>query len=271
MNKYLKSAIATSCLALAAHASAQITFYEHENFAGRSFTTERQVNDFNSFGFNDRASSVVVANDRWEVCQDASFSGRCVVLRPGQYTSLSALGLNDRVSSVRSVRRNANVQDDRYAPGPAADYYDSRRRNNERLFQADVTSVRAVVGPPERRCWVDREMVGQERGSSNVPGAVAGAVIGGILGHQIGGGTGRDIATAGGVVAGAAIGSNAGRDGRGQSGQMRDVRRCENVANTGAPHHWDVGYRFRGIDHQVQMRQQPGATVTVNRQGEPRG
>lgn len=31
---------------------------------------------------------MVVARDRWEVCEDARFDGRCVVLRPGRYAAL---------------------------------------------------------------------------------------------------------------------------------------------------------------------------------------
>jgi hypothetical protein len=31
-----------------------------------------------------------------------------------------------------------------------------------------------------------------------------------------------------------------------------------------------VGYRFRGVQHQVQMNTEPGETVRVNRAGEPR-
>lgn len=37
-------------------------------------------------------------------------------------------------------------------------------------------------------------------------GAVVGGVVGGVLGHQVGGGTGKDIATAAGVVGGAVVG-----------------------------------------------------------------
>lgn len=85
----------------AASASAQVTFFEHDGFRGRSFTTDRSVGDFVRFGFNDRASSVIVRSGRWELCDDARFGGRCVVLRPGRYASLSVMGMNDRVSSVR--------------------------------------------------------------------------------------------------------------------------------------------------------------------------
>jgi hypothetical protein len=93
--------IGVALAAAATAASAQVTFFEHDGFRGRSFTTDRPVADFSRFGFNDRASSVIVRSGRWELCIDGRFRGRCVVLRPGRYASLSAMGMNDRVSSVR--------------------------------------------------------------------------------------------------------------------------------------------------------------------------
>ncbi|MGL4625506.1 MAG: glycine zipper 2TM domain-containing protein, partial [Plesiomonas shigelloides] len=42
--------------------------------------------------------------------------------------------------------------------------------------------------------------------SSGIVGGLGGAVVGGLLGSTIGGGTGQDIATAGGAIAGAAVG-----------------------------------------------------------------
>src|SRR5665647_3697758 len=100
--------------------AAQVTFYENEGFGGRSFTTDRQLGNLERSGFNDRASSVVVVGNPWEVCEDVRFSGRCVVLRPGQYPSLAAMGLNDRVSSVRAVSGDARIDDQRHAPAPVA-------------------------------------------------------------------------------------------------------------------------------------------------------
>jgi uncharacterized protein YcfJ len=96
---------------------------------------------------------------------------------------------------------------------------------------------------------------------------VVGALIGGVLGHQVGGGRGKDVATAGGAVAGAVIGSNAGRDGG--SSYDRDVQRCRDVSS-GAPAYWDVTYNYRGTDHRVQMSAPPGNTIAVNGNGEPR-
>jgi len=269
MNITLKNAMAVAGLAVATQAAANVTFYEGERFQGRHFTANQEIRNFERVGFNDRASSVVVLGERWEVCEDARFNGRCVVLRPGRYPSLAAMGLNDRVSSVRMVNRNARMDNDRYAPAPLP-AYDNRRRNNERLYEANVTSVHAVVGPPEQRCWVEREQVVQGRSGPNVPGAIVGAVIGGVLGHQIGGGRGQDIATAGGAVAGAAVGANVGRTGSGQQVVTQDVQRCASVPSQRAPEFWDVTYNFRGQEHRIQTTFLPGPTVTVNAQGEPR-
>jgi uncharacterized protein YcfJ len=126
-----------------------------------------------------------------------------------------------------------------------------------------VTSVRAVVGPPEERCWVER---GEYRGDANVPGAVAGAVIGGLLGNQIGHGSGRAAATAGGAIAGGAIGSSVGAD----NGYSGDIQHCRTVERYDHPEYWDVTYSFRGEQHRVQMSSPPGSTITVNADGEPR-
>ena len=271
MNWKLKTCLGVATAIVAVQAAAQITFYEGEGFRGRSFTTDRQVRNMERQGFNDRAASVVVERGRWQVCEDWRFEGRCVILRRGSYDSLVGLGLEDRISSVRPITRDGIAVMD--APEPlAAPTYEYRQRPNERLFEVPVTSVRAVVGPPEQRCWVERQQVVQDnRGDPNVGGAIVGALIGGVLGHQIGSGRGNDVATAGGAVAGAAIGANAGRDqGGGRAVYGQDVQRCS-TAPSSRPAFWDVTYNFRGIEHKVQMQAAPGRTITVNGNGEPRG
>ncbi|CAG4883052.1 protein of unknown function [Georgfuchsia toluolica] len=100
-------------LAIATQAVAQVTFYEGEDFESRSFTTQQRVGNFERKGFKDGASSVVVVGERWEVCEDRRFSGRCAILRQGQYPSLAAMGLNDRISSVRILSRDANIDNNR--------------------------------------------------------------------------------------------------------------------------------------------------------------
>jgi uncharacterized protein YcfJ len=256
---------------MAPQPQSRIDLYEDEGYRGRSYSSRVAVEDFRTQGFNDRASSAVVTGERWEVCEDVRFGGRCVVLRQGQYPSLGAMGLNDRISSMRALQAGARVEDHRYSPLPvvARDY---RRRDEERLYEAEVTSVRAVLEEAGEQCWVEPEQVVQEgRGGSNVPGAVLGAVIGGILGHQVGGGTGRDVATGVGAVAGAAIGANSGRgDAQQQVVTTKNVRRCARTPGAAHPAYWDVSYRFRGQEYRVQMTRPPGATVTVNEEGEPR-
>jgi uncharacterized protein YcfJ len=268
MNMKLRIALAIFGAAVATQAAAQMVFYERENFEGRSFTAERSLGDLGQLGFNDRASSVVVLRDQWEACEDVRFGGRCIVLRPGRYPSLAAMGLNDRVSSVRSMSASGRVHAQRYAPAPWP-VYDNHRRGQERLYQAQVTSVRAVLGPSEQRCWVEREQVVQDHGDASVPGAIIGAVIGGVLGHQVGGGRGKDVATVGGAVAGGVVGANVGRGTAGSRTGTRDVQRCASAPSQ-APAYWDVTYNFRGIDHTMQVTSPPRPSVTVNRHGEPR-
>jgi uncharacterized protein YcfJ len=258
--------LALAAIAAAGHAAAQITFYEGEGFRGRTFSTDKPIWNFDRSGFNDRASSAVVNGGRWEVCDDARFQGRCVVLRRGSYDTLRAMGLNNRISSVRPVGRD--VRGVEPPPPLATPSYAYRRRPGERLYEVPVESVRAVVGPPEQRCWVERQQV-VERPDVNVPGAIAGAVIGGILGHQIGAGNGRDVATGLGVVGGAAIGANVGRGG--PEVRTQDVHRCSTVPGSARPAYWDVTYGFRGALHRVQMSAPPGRTIWVNGAGEPRG
>ena len=249
--------------------ASQVVFYEQEGFRGRSFTADAPLSDLRRSGFNDLASSAVVRGGRWEVCNATGYEGRCVVLRPGQYPSLAAMGLNDSVSSVRAVEVSARVDDARYGPPPRADR-DYGRRDNERVYEARITSVRAVVEDTGQRCWIEREQVTQERSSANLPGALLGAVIGGVLGHQVGGGTGKDVATGLGAVAGAALGSNVGRSGGGPQATTQDVQRCTTTPGQARAAYWDVTYEFRGVEHRTQVTTPPGATISVNEQGEPR-
>jgi uncharacterized protein YcfJ len=266
MNPKLKIALAVSTLLLGAQASAQITFYDHEGFRGRAYTAGKAVPNFSRGGLNDRTSSVVVEQGRWEVCEHANFGGRCVVLRRGSYDSLARLGMENTISSARPTDRRKHYANEVPAQMETPDYA-YRQRANERVYNAPVTDVRAVMGAPTQHCWIERQQVVESAPDHNVGGAIAGAIIGGVLGHQVGGGRGKDLATVGGAVAGGVIGSNVGRGGSTMA--SRDVQRCENTVS-GTPAYWDVTYNFRGRDHQVQMSAAPGTVIAVNGNGEPR-
>ena len=272
MNAIVKTVLTVGGLAVATQAGAQVTLYSGDGFRGHELYVDRPMWDLDRTDFNDRASSAIVRGGEWQVCEDAHFQGHCTVLRPGDYANLGPMGLDDRISSIRPVGDYGRAD---YAPPPQAqytpapppppqgDYEGYRRHSGEALYEAPVTRVRAVVGPPEQRCWVERDEV---RGGPNVPGAIVGGIIGGVLGHQIGSGRGNDVATAVGAVGGAAVGANVGRGG----GYSQDVQRCENVPTGAQPDYWDVTYEFRGVEHRAQLSAPPGRTITVNQNGEPR-
>jgi uncharacterized protein YcfJ len=260
MGMSLKAAVGVVGLMAATTAAAQVTLYSHDDFRGQQFTANGTVHNLDRLGFNDRASSVVVNGGNWQVCEDANFNGRCVILQPGEYPSLDRMGLSNEISSLRPVENRYGSNDrDRYDRDRGA--HVAQGYGGEPLYQAPVTSIHAVVGPPEQRCWVER---GEYRGETNVPGAVAGAVIGGLIGNQFGHGSGRAAATAGGAIAGGAIGSNVGTD-----NYPGDVEHCRTVGRYDHPEYWDVTYSFRGEQHRIQMSSPPGSTITVNAYGEP--
>ena len=264
MKTIVAAVVGIECALMGTLAVAQVTLYQQQNFIGRAFNTNAPVSDLGRLGFNDRASSVIVERGQWQVCDDIGFRGYCIVLRPGQYPSLRSMGLNNRVSSLRRVGGGPKYA---YAPLPPPAPYPYYPHHGERLYPANVIATRAVVGPPEQRCWVEQQQVAAPS-QPNTPGAIIGGVLGGVLGHQIGSGTGRDVATAIGAVGGAAVGANVNRGG-GQT-YTQNVQRCASVPGSGGVAYWDVTYVFRGVTHRAQLAAAPGATINVNARGEPR-
>jgi hypothetical protein len=154
MHSILRHALLLAGLAIATQAAAQITFYEHPGFRGQSFTTDRQVGNLERFGFNNRASSVIVRGGAWELCDAPGFGGRCVLLRPGEYPSLGAMGLNDSVTSVRTeADRTARVEPPvpPVAPGPAQVTLYGREN-----FEGRSMTIDRPIGDLERFDFNDR-------------------------------------------------------------------------------------------------------------------
>ena len=272
MKSRMKALFAVAAMLTATAAAAQITLYATDGFHGPTFTATGPVPNLDGTGFNDRASSAVVERGRWEVCDHAGFGGRCIVLSPGNYASLGAMGMNNVISSIRPVRHDvAYAPPVQAPPPPPAALPEYQRQPGEHLFEVPVASVRAVVGPPEQRCWVEKQQVVEAAPSQpNVPGAIIGGIIGGVLGHQVGSGRGKDVATGVGAVAGAAVGANVGRSPSGSTTYTQDVQRCAAVPGSARPEYWDVTYHFNGVEHHVQMTTAPGPTLWVNGNGEPR-
>jgi uncharacterized protein YcfJ len=267
MAKLLKAAFAVSAVVLASQAMAQIVLYEREGFRGRSVVAQGEVRNVERRALGDTAASAVVERGRWEVCERPRFEGRCAVLRRGNYDNLRGSGLDWNIASVRPAREGRRY--DLEPQASAGEDYAFRRRASERTQEVPIREVRAIMGAPNQRCWVERQAVPANNQNANIGGAVAGALIGGILGHQVGQGGGRDAATAVGAVAGAAVGNNVAGRNSAPGYATQDVQRCQTVQGT--PAYYEVTYNFRGTTHSVQMSAPPpGRTIIVNERGEPR-
>ncbi|MES2939650.1 MAG: beta/gamma crystallin-related protein [Pseudomonadota bacterium] len=270
MSKFcIKAAFAASALVLASQAMAQIVLYEGEGFRGRSVVVERdrEVRNVERRALGDTAASAVVEGGRWEVCERPRFEGRCAVLRRGNYPDLRNTGLQWNIASIRPARDGRRYDLEPQASAGGGDYA-WRRRAGERTQEVPIRQVRAIMGSASQRCWVERQAVPVANPNANVGGAVAGAIIGGILGHQVGGGSGRDAATAAGVIGGAVVGNNMGGN-SGPAYAAQDVQRCQTVQGT--PAYYEVTYEYRGALHTAQMSAPPATnTIIVNERGEPR-
>ena len=148
----LKALVLAIGVVFAGQAAAQLSLFEHDGFQGGHVTANRPIDNFANSGFNDRASSAEVRGGTWQVCTDAYFEGRCVVLRPGTYPSLASIGLNDRISSVRPVdeygrayerdpAEHGRYADRRYSdpyyfgPRDGGNYYYSPRDRDREYYQ----------------------------------------------------------------------------------------------------------------------------------------
>ncbi len=80
----------------------EVTMFEQPDFQGRYVATHDALPNLVRAGFDNLASSMVIASGTWEACTEAYFHGRCTRLSPGRYDSLPSM-LNARISSVREV------------------------------------------------------------------------------------------------------------------------------------------------------------------------
>jgi len=260
----------------AARRNPQVATYAPVEF-DQAAATLRQAEDLAANGgrYNDAHQLALLANQRAATAQDVarlrSEQAALAAQRTATDARIQADASQRQAVAAQLQAAEAQRQADqaqRLAAVPPATY-DYRRRENEPLYEAPITSVRAVVGPPQQRCWVERQVVDTGSPGINVPGAVVGGVVGGILGHQIGSGRGRDLATGIGAASGAVLGANVGRDTAGTV-YTQDVQRCVNVSTVPPVDYWDITYNFGGYEHHVQTANPPGRTILVNAQGEPR-
>ncbi|EPC03782.1 hypothetical protein L861_00365 [Litchfieldella anticariensis FP35 = DSM 16096] len=139
---------------------------------------------------------------------------------------------------------------------------------------ADILSVNAATRTVEAPREVCENVVVSQRAPTRDPhrivGTAAGAIVGGLLGNQIGGGSGKKIAT----VAGAVGGGFAGREvqERIEAGQTTTTtqRQCHTVVDTQQQHlGYDVEYRYEGQVYSVRLDEAPQGSQVLMHEGEP--
>lgn len=114
------------------------------------------------------------------------------------------------------------------------------------------------VAVPRQVCSTLQVAVEQPKSGA---GALMGAIAGGAVGNQIGGGSGRAVATMAGVIGGAMLGNNI----EGPAGtRMQDQTTCSTqTVYENRLQAYNVTYEYAGRQYQVQMPQDPGPTLRV--------
>ena len=102
-----------------------------------------------------------------------------------------------------------------------------------------------------------------------IVGSVLGAVAGGLLGHQVGGGTGKKLATVAGAVGGGYAGNKAQEHMQAGDTYTTTENRCSTVNDVSDKLvGYNVKYQLNGQVGQVRMDHNPGAQIPVTKDGQ---
>ena len=149
------------------------------------------------------------------------------------------------------------------AQAQAMTYTDNARVRNAEPQYENVTI-------PRNECsshWINEDRYSGGAGQNRqYGGAIVGGLAGAILGNQVGGGSGKNAATALGAAIGAITGDRlANRDERGQyESTQREVQRCRTVHDTQTRiSGYRVTYEYRGQNYTTLMRSDPGNSLQV--------
>jgi uncharacterized protein YcfJ len=128
-----------------------------------------------------------------------------------------------------------------------------------------VTPLTRTIRTPRQDCH--EETVTHQapvKDEHQVIGTVAGAIIGGVLGHQIGGGTGRDIATVAGAAGGGYAGNRIQKNLQDKDTYTTTGQKCATVYDSSQrPTGYEVRYRLNGQESTVRMDHDPGERIPV--------
>ena len=128
-----------------------------------------------------------------------------------------------------------------------------------------VTPLSRTVETPRQDCHdvpVTRQKPASD--SHQVLGTIAGAVVGGIVGHQVGGGTGRDIATVAGAAAGGYGGNRVEKHIQDKQTVTTMEQQCQTVMDKSEKSAgYSVRYKLGDKEGTVKMDHDPGERIPV--------
>lgn len=133
-----------------------------------------------------------------------------------------------------------------------------------------VSPLTKTIHTPRQECH-DESVTQQApvKDQHQVIGSVAGAVIGGVLGHQVGGGSGRDIATIAGAAGGGYAGNRIQKNIQDKNTVTATQQKCTTVYDRSEQQvGYEVRYRLDGRESTVKMDHDPGDRIAV-RDGQP--
>ena len=77
------------------------TLYQNPNYTGCSYKVYGQNSNLSCF--SDQTSSIIIHSGIWLFYDCPGYSGKVVVLYPGYYANLCTMGMNNIISSCRSI------------------------------------------------------------------------------------------------------------------------------------------------------------------------
>ena len=138
---------------------------------------------------------------------------------------------------------------------------------------AEVVAVKEVmetVTTPRQQCEnVAVQRQAPVKDENRLLGSVGGAVIGGVLGNQVGGGSGKKIATVAGAAAGGYAGNQVQKNLQEKDVETTTEQRCKTVQEKSKKLvGYDVSYRIGSQTGEVRTSFRPGATLPVKSDGQ---
>jgi len=177
------------------------------------------------------------------------------------------VAVEDGAVAVETMPEEAAVGGLQYADIVAVAPISEKERNYATVIGSEPVRETTSTTTPHEVC---EDVVVQERlpeRDGNAGGTIAGAVIGGVLGNQVGGGSGRKVATAAGAVAGGMIGNRVDRNHVGGKVVNRTERQCRTEHSTSESSRvtgYNVTYRNAdGTTGTMRMDTKPGNRIAM--------